>query len=189
MDRRVCVLAAGVACVVASDATAQAPGGSIGLGVGVQSTVFSGESPFFPAAVFYVPIMLTDRVMLEPGIGLLRFHEDDADTEETTTLLSLGTGLLLSVARGDDGHVYIGPRIGIIRFSSETEVGTIETEDSNTNLALAGVVGGEFFLRRSFSLGGEIGFAWNELDDDDTDEDASLISTIAEFRVRWYFPH
>jgi hypothetical protein len=187
MDRRVCTLAAGVACLMASGASAQAPGGSIGLGVGVQSTVLIDEALISLAPVFYVPIMLTDAVMLEPGIGLLRFSQDNDATESTQTFLSLGTGILFIVSHGDDGRIYVGPRVGIRRFSSETESGTVEVETDNTNLSLAGVVGGEYFLKRGFSLGGEIGVAWNEIGDDDADEDASLVNTIAEFRVRWYF--
>jgi hypothetical protein len=102
-------------------------------------------------------------------------------------VLRLGTGILFTISPGADGHIYAGPRIGILRHSTEVESGGVEVDDSDTDIFLAGVLGGEFFLQRRFSLGGEAGLEWLKFDEDD-DEEASLLRTLAEFRVRFYFP-
>lgn len=56
------------------------------------------------------------------------------------------------------------------------------------DLSLALVAGGEYFLVPALGLGGEIGLEYTRVGDDGTGDDqtASLISTLAELRLRWY---
>jgi hypothetical protein len=158
----------------------------VGLGLGLSSALFGEFQGQFAQSV-YVPISLTDRVLLEPEVGLVRFSEEDGEFDETGTLLVLGAGVLFEIADSGDDRIYAGPRAGIVRFSTSSEGPGGETDDSTTNLSLAGVFGGEYFLKDRFSLGGEVGLEWLDLSDD-SDAEGSLISTTAEFRVRWYFP-
>ena len=148
--------------------------GQFGLGVGLSSS-FIGElsSQFTPTV--YVPIMAGDQVMIEPGLGLIRVSDDNS----TETLLALQVGILFMIHSGQDDRIYLGPRIGLLRQS--VSIDDPDVEDSEANFSLAGVAGGEFFLRELFSLGGEVGLRYFDVDN------GSLLSTTAEFRIRWYF--
>ncbi|MEX1256877.1 MAG: hypothetical protein WEG36_04580 [Gemmatimonadota bacterium] len=72
-------------------------------------------------------------------------------------------------------------------MSDSVEGPGVDDDDSNTNLWVAGVVGGEFFLKPRFSPGGEVGHEWLDVGDD-SDSDESVLATTAESRVRWNFP-
>jgi hypothetical protein len=157
----------------------------IGIGVGIRSSLVSEVQSLLTPTV-YVPIFVSDRLMVEPEVGLIRVSEDDGGTDETATFLTLGAGLLFEIGDVGDGRIYAGPRLGIVRASFSEEIDGGEFSDSNSNLFLAGVVGGEFFLQESFSLGGEAGLRYLDTGGFD-DSDGSLFTTTAEFRVRWYF--
>jgi len=166
-------------------ATAAPAEAQIGIGVGIRSSFISEVQGLLTPTV-YVPIVLTDRLMVEPEVGLIRASEDDDGSDETVTLLMIGAGLLFEIGDLGEDRIYAGPRLGLVRasFSEDFEGG--EFSDSNTNLFLAGVLGGEFFLQPNFSLGGEAGLRY--LDTGADGSDGSLLTTTAEFRVRWYFP-
>jgi hypothetical protein len=131
-----------------------------------------------------VPIALTNRLVLEPEFGFVRFRDTQGQFDETFSILTLGAGLLFEIGESGADRIYAGPRLGIARISEYDEGPGTPTDESTTTLWLAGVLGGEFFLKPRFSLGGEVGLEWLELDD----PDGSVLATTAEFRVRWYFP-
>jgi hypothetical protein len=166
--------------------TTPAEAQEIGIGVGIRSSFISDVQSLLAPTV-YVPIVVTDRLMVEPEVGLVRASEEDDGLDETVTFLTIGGGLLFEIGDMGEHRIYAGPRLGIVRASFSEELdGGGEFSDSNTNLFLAGVLGGEFFLEPNFSLGGEAGVRYQGTGDDDSD--GSLITTTAEFRVRWYFP-
>lgn len=196
--RRTALLSAFVALTLPAASLAQ-ESTRIGLGLGLQNLSIAVDDEFgILTAVtpqVYVPIELSGSMILEPGIGFIRFHEetdsDFGDMEGTFTVLRLGAGLLFVHARPERGRIYVGPRLGITRFSSEVEIdGEEADDDSRTDLFLAGVAGGEFFLMPAFSLGGEVGLSYTRAGDDEddaADSSASVINMITEFRIRWYF--
>ena len=178
---------------------AQQSTNSFGFGLGLQELSIVGfdegaTTRFTP--LVYVPIMVSERMMLEPGIGYTRLNtsidSDFGSQEETTSVLQLNAGLLFMIVPADRGRVYAGPRVGIVRFSVEQEFDGASDEFKRTDLFLAGVLGGEFFLLPAFSLGGEASLNYLRMGEPDTDGDTgaevdgSLISLGAEFRVRWY---
>jgi hypothetical protein len=165
--------------------TTPAEAQEIGIGVGVRSSFISNvQSPLTPT--IYVPIGVTDRIMIEPELGIIRLSEEDDGFDETLTFLTIGAGLLFEIGDMGEHRIYAGPRLGIVRTSFSEELdGGGEFSDSTTNLFLAGVLGGEFFLEPNFSLGGEAGLRYQGTGDDESD--GSLITTTAEFRIRWYF--
>ena len=179
MRRRFTVSAAVIGLALAASLALARPasaqeGRSWGFGVGIGTTAgapaagVSGTSP-----VFYVPIALgdDDDVFLEPSFGLLRLSSDGG----SATVLRLGTGLLFMNEIGSAGRAYVGPRAGIVHTSTDSGVG----DSDDTDVYIAGVTGGEFFLVQSFTLGGEVGIGY-------AFSDPSVLSTLAAFRVRWY---
>jgi hypothetical protein len=164
-------------------ARAQQEQGEIGIGMGIGSS-FAGELPAALTPTIYVPIALNSRLVLEPEFGYVRFSDTDGEFDETFSLLTLGAGLLFEIGDSGPDRIYAGPRLGIVRVAESDEGPGAPSDDSSTNLWVAGVLGGEFFLRPRFGLGGEVGLEWLELDD----SDGSVLATTAEFRVRWYFP-
>jgi hypothetical protein len=148
--------------------------GQFGLGVGLSSS-FIGELTNSFTPTIYLPIMASDQVMIEPGFGMVRVSDDNS----TETTLALQAGILFMLYSGQDDRIYVGPRIGLLRQS--VSVDDPDFEDSEANFSFSGVAGGEFFLRELFSLGGEIGLRYFDADN------GSLLSTTAEFRIRWYF--
>jgi hypothetical protein len=122
--------------------------------------------------------------VLEPEFGFVRFKDTEGEFDETFSLLTLGAGLLFEIGDLGPDRIYAGPRLGVAHISESDEGPGAPSDDSTTSLWLAGVLGGEFFLKPQFSLGGEVGVEWLERGD----PDRSVLATTGEFRVRWYFP-
>lgn len=146
----------------------------------------------------YVPIDVSSRIIVEPGVGLFRVKETDegdfGSEEFTATALRLGLGALFVVAQPEQGRIYVGPRVGIARISATSDFADTESEMKRTDLTFSAVLGGEFFLFPAFSLGGEAGLNYQsrgetERDPDpgfEDDSEGTLLSLGTEFRVRWY---
>lgn len=182
-----------------SDAAAQeSPHLGIGLGleqVGILVDDDVGLLSILTPQV-YVPIVVSDGLMLEPGIGVFRTKNSEssesADFEATFTFIRVGVGLLFTIQQAERGRVYVGPRIGLMRMSSSSEFNGEAEDDSRVDLTAAAVLGGEFFLLPAFSIGGEVGLEYLRMGDEEDDgeadieSDTSLLSLGSEFRVRWY---
>lgn len=165
------LIGAAAAVLIASAPGSAQERGRFGLGVGINSSLIEVTTLLTPTV--YVPIEAGEQLLFEPGVGLVRVVQGD----ETDTYLAVQAGILFIVSGGEDDRVYLGPRIGLIR-TSESVAGST---DSESNLTVSGVFGGEFFLRELFSLGGEVGLRYVDVDN------GSLLTSSAEFRVRWYF--
>lgn len=183
MRRRAVVPAFVLTLALAHPALAQDSGTRFGLGVGITSSLFSNLDAGFTPTI-YLPIEVSDQLLIEPSLGLVRFSESMGNLDSTETFLSIGAGILFVIAGGSEDRIYIGPRVGFLRVSESISGPVVDADDSSTNLQIGGVVGGEHFLRPNFSLGGEAGLNYTSLDD----IDGSILSTTAEFRIRWYFP-
>lgn len=170
---------------------------SFGFGVGLQSANLMADdigvlALFAPQA--YLTIGLSDALLLEPSFGTLSARSESGEYSDSQTYYRLGIGLLLLRELDGDGRWYFGPRLGLLRISSETDGAFFEDSMKRTDLALAGVVGGELFLGESFSLGGEMGIEWIRRGDPeitpeppvDDDETGGLLRTVTELKFRWY---
>jgi hypothetical protein len=161
----------------AQDALSQERDTRVGLGIGV-TTVSLAEVEALMMPRVHLPVVVDERWMFEPALGFLRVSDDDS----SETLLGVDVGGFLLLGSAAEGRVYVGPRLGLLRVSGSVDVPGVSDPDSQTNLTLAGLIGGEYFLGSNFSLGGEAGVRWIELDD------GNLVSTVSSFRIRWYFP-
>ena len=189
------------ASLVPAESAAQ-DAGSWGFGVGLQQTSIVFDDDLFLAnaiaPTIYVPFVLNDRLMIEPGIGLWRMSREggDFDPDVTSTALRASVGLLISIAEPERGRFYAGPRIGLLRLASKYEFEGDDGEMTRMDLFAAAVAGGEAFLTPSFSLGGEASLNYytmgeTEYDPDpgfEVNDDASLLSIGGEFLIRWYMP-
>lgn len=176
--------------------------GSLGLGLGLQNTSVLIDEEFeilgSLTPTVYVPIVLGNGIMIEPGVGFFRLKTSEesefGDSEFNLTALRLGVGVLFMLATPERGRVYAGPRVGVMRLSSRNEFDGEDAEMSRMDLIFSAVVGGEFFLLPAFSLGGEAGLTYLTVGDTERDpeppvedeEDVSMLSLGTEFRVRWY---
>lgn len=198
--RRLAVLLALAALLPAS---VQAQGsGSIGLGLGLQNSNILLDEEFEVLGSLtpnvYVPIVIGNGIIVEPGIGLLRIKRTEesefGDSEFTLTAMRLGVGVLFVLASPERGRIYAGPRVGVMRLKSVSEFEGDDSETSRMDLLFSAVLGGEFFLMPAFSLGGEAGLTYLSMGDTEFDpeppvdenEDVTLLSLGTEFRVRWY---
>lgn len=187
--------------VAAAPAVAQEADGSFGIGIGIQpfSLIDDGSVLAVTAPSIYVPVMVTENVMLEPSLGLMRVSSEETDGTNTfstsRSIWRLGLGVLLTMPFGDEGRGYFGPRVGLYRLSESQESGSFDQSEKRLNLSLAGVTGAEFFLADRFSLGGEAGLEYVHMGQPDQEpepsvdieEDAGSLRTTAELRLRWYF--
>lgn len=169
-----------------SSAAGQQVQDQVGLGLGLVNTSLANlDTALMP--VIYAPLVISAHFMIEPGFGMVRLSESDDNFDETLTALTLGVGFLYLMPLGDSDRLYVGPRVGFVRLSESFSGPGVDEDDSSNNLWLSGVVGGEFFLRPRFSLGGEVGVRWLDASAGGDELDSSILSTTTEFRVRWYF--
>jgi hypothetical protein len=188
--RRIMVVVVGLALVAgAPSADAQT---RVGIGVGLSSSAVGGgdlfdavETSLSPVSIF-VPFT-GRRFRVEPEFGIFRASQDNGADETTASAVQVGVGVMaLNTTRNVIS--YFGGRVGITRFSSETEVAGTETDTELTNFFVGPVLGGEYVFGDGFSLGGEAQLLYTKVGEDDdapSGTSQSLIRTRALFFVRW----
>jgi hypothetical protein len=125
----------------------------------------------------YAPINVAPQLRLEPSLGISTSDGPGNDTSNFT--LGLGAFYVSRLAAQLD--MYAGGRLKL-NFAS-VDAGT--TDDSGTDISLAGALGGEYYLVPRFSLGleGQLGFFSNS---DVSGDDSGLFTTGLAF-LRLYF--
>lgn len=182
----------------AAPAPAAAQDHDQGLGLALRTTLAvttEGNLLSLYAPTIYFTGVSDDRFMFEPSLAVFRFRsEESTDTEEYSTTVSairLGVGFLFLSESGEAGRIFWGPRAAVTWNSRSDEGPGVSNDDSFTDLSAALVTGGEYFIVPRFGLGGEIGLQYTRLGSPDygssVDETRSVLSTVGELRVRWYF--
>ena len=144
-------------------AHAQSPARRVGVGVAISNahdllaaaaTRTTEDSPAAPA--IFVPIQLTNRLRLEPEIGIFR-HSHEAPIDYSVNSVAAGIGILPQLV-AQDFRLYYGVRVGYVRTKERVN----ETSSTRTQVVdgffIAPAVGGEYMLSDRFSLGAEAQF-------------------------------
>lgn len=187
-----------------AQAQEQRSGSRFGVGAALSNSVLLllDEDIFqLPTSSILFPIQ-AGGLRLEPEVGVLRTASSSSDdfgsSSFSVTLLSVGVGVH-KLFGSDSFRGYVGPRIGIQRYSSHSSFsgGGSTSEDGDTRLDwfAGGVLGGEHLFTRHLSLGAEGRLTYVRIgrtkDDDDPaptdDYSASLIMTTGSVIVRVYF--
>lgn len=215
--RKTAVVVVLVAILLCGTTALQAQGSNMGIGLvifdrgifNIVGQLASGLdnmdiSGFMPPSNIYVPIAM-GNLRLEPEFGFFRSSNSEKDEfgkeSSSTTAMRIGSGLFLVSPVSDKVAIYYGGRIGIVRYSENSEYDpktgkTIESKGSSTNLFLGPCIGGEYFITERFSFGGEAQFFYTKLgefkmdgaDNDDAPEvSSSFMDTRYQFTCRWYF--
>lgn len=180
-----------------------APDHSIGLGVGILSSL-----------TVRVPVRLGHSWRVEPA-----FSVDYGDAEQviyqngqpsttTSTAFHFWT-VALNVSRRfrvDEGlDFYFGPRVALTRSSGSEDfpasVGGGHIRSHHSDVDAGAVAGAEVTLRRRFSLGGEVGAVYRSLGTTKVDQPLPTgvilgvtsgghrVFTYGDVVIRWYFGH
>ena len=185
-----------LAALTAAPAAAQDHDQGVGLALRTSLAITtSGDLLSVYAPTVYFTGVSNDRFMFEPSVALFRYHfeEDDGTTEYSNTLsaIRLGVGFLFLSQSGEAGRIFWGPRAAVTWNSRSDEGPGFSDDDSFTDISAALVTGGEYFIVPRFGLGGEIGLQYTRFgapdDAGSVDETRSLLATVGELRVRWYF--
>jgi hypothetical protein len=116
------------------------------FGFGVSVAPLSALTLGAPVEV-YVPIRIAPAFRLEPSLGILTNDPDGDDNNSSNITLGIGAFWVKQLAATAD--LYAGARLKLNFASQETPVG----DESDTDLVLAGALGGEYFFMPKFSLG------------------------------------
>lgn len=124
----------------------------VGVGVAVPLSGSVGGT-------VYVPINLMDKIRIEPGIGLVNASKESKGTTATTkssaSAITLTIGALYMMRPAETFVGYVGPRLGVVMNSGDTDNGTVSSKSSHTDILASLVIGGEHFFSPRFSLGAE----------------------------------
>jgi opacity protein-like surface antigen len=114
---------------------------------------------------FTLPLLIGPRLRIEPELGFTRVSSrnespDGAFSSRTSsTLLRYGLGVGAVIIQEGGFRSHTGIRFGLSRFSQNVSVtspfGSSETGSKRTDSYFGVALGGEYFLARRFSLGGE----------------------------------
>lgn len=152
----------------------------------------------------------TPNVTFEPEFGITRTSLERTSSGGTTTFrskdvlqtLRYGLGVLKHFSRREGLEPYVGPRFGIMRFSStdESSGGTSSTSSKvkMTNWYVGGAAGGQYFLSGKVSLGGEAQLRYMNIGSPKSEtsgtpspfgskQSGSTIETIGLITLRWFF--
>lgn len=150
----------------------------VGIGVSLgKEYMWFGSSNVFPT--FYVPIDISSKFRLEPEIGFNLYSESFGIWDEPSSIIYLGCGIF-AMSQKEKVNIYYGARTGLI-FTSYNWNG------SRTDFYVGPVTGGEYFLTKNFSLGGEIQVSYIFISLIRGEDRASQLKTKTLIFVRWYF--
>jgi hypothetical protein len=189
----VCIAAIGAVTMGAPD-TAEAKRGTVGFGAGLDLKLGG-----IGLGNIVVPIVVSDLITIEPEFGFLSTSESngEADTEASSLNLRFGLGALFKNSITKKTNIYGGLRFLVQINNTSATANDIDSESSQTNFAIGGVTGGEYFIDNAFSLGAEwgifatiVGEPELTVDGDTADsQDISntVISTSTQIFFSWYF--
>jgi opacity protein-like surface antigen len=185
---------------------------SVGFGVGVEpfsTALFGGatatgslagslDSGSAPVGI-YVPIQIAPNLRLEPVIGYWHVSGNRgalAGNDNSRSATTLGLGALLYLQPVNPTGIYAGARFALNFQSSSDVVAGASRDLSETDFAIAPVLGGEYAFAQHFTFGAEvqlpITFYGNVSDKRPgvtvtTNTDRSGIRTNAVLFVRYFF--
>lgn len=194
-------LALGAALAAAPAAWAQQAGPQqLRLGFGV------GYEPFAPFNLFdvsaraaspgvglYLPIQIGPHLRVEPSLSIFTFSQNPAND---LSAVGIGSGVFyyLVPAQAQQTGLYAGGRLNLFFLKSTVNNGAgVEIETTETDLQLAGVLGGEYFVSPRFSVGAEAQLALTWYGDQDVSGQASVsrdafgLSTNGVVFLRFFF--
>lgn len=166
----------------------------IGIGISMGKEIISSNGSvltLFDFPSIYVPIIISSKFRLEPGIGFYRYSGSGTNWEESTTILSLSFGIF-AVTRKDKVDIYYGVRNGLIctwDYDRYDWNGVERYERSKTDYYVGPAMGGEYFFSKHFSLGGEVQLNYvfiGQWDGGDGGGTEGGIRTKTLIFVRWY---
>ena len=160
------------------------------IGIGASIGAEFGGSSFLPISLtnFYVPMIISGKVKIEPEFGYLHMGASDTNSETNSHLFRLGIGGGYMSMVGQTG-LTMGLRLGLVVAASNYESNGQSGDNSRTDFYIGPFIGAEHFLAANFSLGAELQFNYYRVgeDEDDPDERADLVSTRTQVFARFYF--
>ncbi len=172
------------ALALAAPALAQDSGrGTVGLGVSIAPLETSGYNA--PTIEVYVPIRIAPQIKLEPSFGIRTVDRtqninDPSIVDERDVTLGLGVFFVQHLATAVD--FYGGGRLKL----NFAKVSNLDGERTGTDVAVAGALGGEYYLVPRFSLGLEAQLGYYSRSDAAVDPADGFFTTGLGF-LRMYF--
>jgi hypothetical protein len=117
-----------------------------------------------------VPVLLSSGLRIEPEVGLASLKYDG----DVSSMTRLSVAVTPSWEVGNNLSGYGGGRVGVLQLKEENA-----DNQTVTDLHIGGLVGGEYWFGRSFSLGGEASLTYTRFDDESFYGDQEEMSTVA----------
>ncbi len=198
---------------LSAQGTKVVPGLGLGIDVGDSPLEFIG-SPGGATTNLLVPVMIGDRVRLQPWVGYLRasleFTSPTFTSNSSFRRLTLGLAAHYLFPVKDALRIYLGGGVGfgwnkVEDRSSDGQGNSFASTETRNDLLLNAVAGGEYFFSSRFSIGGEVRLDYVTFGDPEStqtitppppvpplppppsSEDLSVTQTSAQVMVRWYF--
>ena len=136
----------------------------------------------------YVPIDVSKTFRIEPtvryGTSELSFSEDGSEDSQDTATWEIGVGLFGKKQITDVAHVYYGARLAYV----DTETTAVQplgfgdvlrSESTQDGYRIGPTLGFEYLFGGHFSIGGEAGYTFLDLDGESTARvDDFVLSTV-----------
>ena len=167
-------LAAALAVLAAAGSAAAQERPQLGLGISIVPLEAAGA---IPTVEVYVPLMIAPNFRLEPSLGIFTNDPSGGGVERSDITLGVGAFFVNRIAPQAD--MYVGGRLKL-NFASEDN-GVVD--DSDTDVLLAGAVGGEYYLVPKFSIGMEAQLGLYSLGDVSGDSSGFFTTGLAFLRV------
>lgn len=154
-------------------------------GPAIAAEVGVGISAKSDDGLIYVPIDVSPKLRIEPHV---RYSTDDSNSVETdpptvnivgqeTESLEVGAGIFGVSRSGESLRVYYGGRVGYVYVRTVLNLdliggGTLRDTDTTDGFKIAPTFGFEYVFNSHFTLGGEVTYFFQRLEDGRTTERA-----------------
>lgn len=176
--------------VLASSLSAQEEStNKYGFGVNLYSNRFGSLFSNTDLTSFYVTMQVGETFRIEPEIGLLSVSIDENNGDKISfSEAKLGLGLFYVVNPNKTTSLFVGPRIGFLRYAETEDESGSEESMSATDFYIGLCTGAEHHFSKHFSLGGEIQLEYIKCGKiSSTSDSIKSFGHNALLTVRWYF--
>jgi len=169
-------------------------GQSFGIGINLADVMSPYDPDNIPTIMF--PITIGSFARIEPELNLsrnsIKLETNNIDGETTEYEQHFGLGFLKFLSyEEEENNFYIGVRLKYTMVGTNYEGAYDYDDEENTIFGIAPTIGGEGFINEKFSIGGEVIFAYFTREDEDEDEDSTVIYNfyggITRAFLRFYF--
>lgn len=127
---------------------------------------------------------VSDKIALRPTVGFKYTDQDNAGTQTTTTMFTLGVAVPIYIANFSALDLYVAPAFAYTSNGSKSTTGGVSVSTSSSSISASAALGMQVKLVEQVSIFGEMGIGY---DKDDSTKKSTIQTARTAVGAIFYF--